>query len=293
MMHEYENKPKVIKAIKEKLGLPEPEPKVRKDPSTLIAPPESLQATMVPIDQLRPYPSNPREGDIGAIAESLSTLGQYRPIVARADGTILAGNHTYQACKALGWTHIAVTYITCTDDEASRIVLIDNRTSDYGSYDADALKRLITSLPDYKGIGYDQQDVAQLLGGGNPVASPNTTSTVNLRVGNFAFRANKPDIARWSAGLTMEDVCERLGIPSSFVYENTFAGDQSRNNNSQWKKIRQQILERDEYTCQYCGNNANEIDHKTPYALGGSDTPNNLVATCTACNRAKGKKESL
>jgi len=283
-----QSKPRAVQIIKDRLKVPQPEPKIRKDPSTLLSPPDALKTTLVSIDELQTYPHNPREGDIGAIAESLSTLGQYRPIVARKDGIILAGNHTYQAAKALGWEKIAVTYITCTDDEASRIVLVDNRTSDYGSYDVDALKRLITSLPDWKGTGYEPSDVSELLGGGAPKASPNTTSTTNCRVGDFSFRSDKPTMARWSAGITLADVAERLGIPDFSLTAHEFGADQSRVNTSQWKKLRQQILIRDDYKCHYCHLTANEIDHLTSYANGGTDDPDNLVATCTPCNRAKG-----
>lgn len=283
-----QSKPRAVQIIKDRLKIPQPEPRIRKDPSTLLSPPDELKTSMVDINQLHTYPHNPREGDIGAIADSLATLGQYRPIVARKDGTILAGNHTYQAAKALGWEKIAVTYITCTDDEASRIVLVDNRTSDYGSYDTDALKRLITSLPDWKGTGYDASDVSELLGGGAPKASPNTTSTTNCRIGDFSFRSDKPTMARWSAGLTLADVAERLGIPDFSLTAHEFGADQSRVNTSQWKKLRQQTLVRDDYKCHYCGGTANEIDHKTSYTNGGTDEPSNLVATCTPCNRAKG-----
>jgi hypothetical protein len=59
-----------------------------------------------------------------------------------------------------------------------------------------------------------------------------------------------------------------------------------------WRKIRERILMRDQNTCQYCGQEANTVDHVIPIALGGTDEPNNLVAACARCNYSKGKKES-
>ncbi len=54
-----------------------------------------------------------------------------------------------------------------------------------------------------------------------------------------------------------------------------------------WKTIRTRILERDEYTCHYCGGKADSVDHKTPIVLGGSDDDENLVACCRKCNSKK------
>ncbi len=51
----------------------------------------------------------------------------------------------------------------------------------------------------------------------------------------------------------------------------------------QWRKLREQVLARDEYRC-HCGQLATEVDHIIPVRDGGTDVPSNLRATCTACN---------
>ena len=57
------------------------------------------------------------------------------------------------------------------------------------------------------------------------------------------------------------------------------------------KRTRFEVLRRDEYTCQYCGETAPNVtlhvDHVVPVALGGSDKPENLVAACKDCNIGK------
>ena len=214
------NKARAIKGIKEMLQIPLPPPPVMKDPSVLVSPPETVKSELVDIKILRPYPNNPREGDIGAIAQSLQELGQYRPIVARTDGTILAGNHTYQAAKALGWSEIAVNWIACTDEEAARIVLVDNRTADHATYDSTALKQLIGSLPDWNGTGYTPSDVAEILGGGSARPGPDTSGKTSCKIGNLTFRIEKALIWRWAAGLTMADVAERLQMPEQALTTN-------------------------------------------------------------------------
>lgn len=47
------------------------------------------------------------------------------------------------------------------------------------------------------------------------------------------------------------------------------------------------ILRRDNYTCTYCGNIANEVDHVIPYSKGGITTEDNGVACCNSCNMKK------
>ena len=108
---------------------------------------KELESEVVAIDTVRPHPKNVRQGDIGAISESLKAHGQYRAIVVqRSSGHILAGNHTWKAAKALGWKHISVHYLDCDDDKAMRILLADNRANDLATYDDAALAELLTAL---------------------------------------------------------------------------------------------------------------------------------------------------
>lgn len=57
------------------------------------------------------------------------------------------------------------------------------------------------------------------------------------------------------------------------------------------KRLRYEILRRDDHACRYCGAKAPDVpltvDHVVPTALGGSDEPSNLVAACGACNSGK------
>lgn len=57
------------------------------------------------------------------------------------------------------------------------------------------------------------------------------------------------------------------------------------------KRLRYEILKRDNHACRYCGAAAPEVkltvDHVVPKALGGSDDPSNLVASCGPCNSGK------
>lgn len=115
------------------------------------------------IAELKFYPGNARRGDIDLIADSLSKLGQYKPIVANADGTILAGNHTVMAAQRLGWETIDVHRVDVDDETAKRIVLVDNKANDQSTYDVEELVNLLTELPNLDATGFTRDEVDDLL----------------------------------------------------------------------------------------------------------------------------------
>jgi len=123
-----------------------------------------MKVTQVQIDAVFPHPANVRQGDVGAITLSLEAHGQYRPIIVqKSTGHIIAGNHTWRAAKVLGWQEIAVIEQDVDDDEALRILLVDNRANDLATYDevglVDLLKQLAESESQLDGTGYTLEDL--------------------------------------------------------------------------------------------------------------------------------------
>lgn len=57
------------------------------------------------------------------------------------------------------------------------------------------------------------------------------------------------------------------------------------------KRLRYEVLRRDNHTCRYCGAQAPDVkltvDHVVPIALGGKDEAGNLVTACAPCNSGK------
>lgn len=57
------------------------------------------------------------------------------------------------------------------------------------------------------------------------------------------------------------------------------------------KRLRFEILRRDNHACRYCGATAPDahltVDHVVPVALGGTDEPTNLITACVDCNNGK------
>jgi site-specific DNA-methyltransferase (adenine-specific) len=129
---------------------------------------EQLQGLAHPLKKLKLLPGNPRKGDVEAVKRSYERFGQRKPIVARPDGTVIAGNHQFLAAKALGWDEMAVVFVDDDDQTAKAFALADNRTSDLGTYDSEALAELLADVaidPELlMATGYTQADLDALLG---------------------------------------------------------------------------------------------------------------------------------
>lgn len=149
-----------------------------------------LETTVLPLGELTEYPGNPRIGDVPAIAASIAELGQYRSLIVRAapkrgrqpaERVVLAGNHTRKAllwlaagnrppglsadAAARAWAAEArCELIQCTDTEARKINLVDNRSAELGGYDDDLLVQELSYLDgDYFGTGWTESDVQRMI----------------------------------------------------------------------------------------------------------------------------------
>jgi hypothetical protein len=58
------------------------------------------------------------------------------------------------------------------------------------------------------------------------------------------------------------------------------------------KKLRFEVFDRDNFTCQYCGKTPPDVvlhvDHIKPVKEGGDNSLSNLITSCSDCNRGKG-----
>lgn len=127
-------------------------------------PEPKLTVRRVPIESLRPDPENVRlhsDRNLAAIKASLSAFGQQKPIVVRADGTVVAGNGTMEAAKALGWTEIDVVETALEGSALRAFAIADNRTAELAEWDAVALARALAELEDPRSTGFSAAEVAE------------------------------------------------------------------------------------------------------------------------------------
>lgn len=135
---------------------------------------------------LAPHPENARDGDVGAITESIDQNDLYGAIVAQrathevTDASVaefgheagsqvhhlLKGSHTFRAGRFSGIETFPVALVDKDDKEARRIVLVDNATSDRATYNNELHEALLTRVrSDFGslgGSGYDDEDFNRL-----------------------------------------------------------------------------------------------------------------------------------
>lgn len=123
----------------------------------------AMGVELVPIDELVLDPDNANEGDVPSIIDSLREFGQHRAIVAQRDTKkIVIGNHTWQAAKVLGWTHVSVHWVDDDDEKAIRRGIADNATGRRAKWVPEKLvmhlENVGTDIP-----GLDPKEVEKLL----------------------------------------------------------------------------------------------------------------------------------
>lgn len=129
-----------------------------------------LVVELVEIGRLREDPDNVRlhsDRNIETIRSSLRDHGQRKNIVARRDGTVIAGNGTLRAARLEGWTHLSVGWFDGTDQEAAAFAVLDNRTAELAEWN---YKELAAAIGRAGGSGspgalalFDERELALIM----------------------------------------------------------------------------------------------------------------------------------
>lgn len=91
--------------------------------------------------------------------------------------------------------------------------------------------------------------------------------------------------------------CAKDSIDFTYVHKNFSSLKKKGLDNLvlRWLKLRVVILDRDSFTCKYCGRSPMKdksvelhVDHKIPRNRGGTDDLDNLITSCEQCNLGKG-----
>ena len=78
-----------------------------------------MQVQSMKIDEVEPYPRNPRDNDdaVEGVAKSIKQLGWQQPIVVDKDGVIIVGHTRYKAAKQLHMKEVPVVVAKNLSDE--------------------------------------------------------------------------------------------------------------------------------------------------------------------------------
>ena len=107
-----------------------------------------LTVEQVPIDLLRPDPSNPRrigDEELDGLERSIRQC-RLRPagLGAREDGVVIGGHQRLVAARRLGLATVPATYLDLSIEQARVLNLALNKIS--GSWDEQLLARLLADL---------------------------------------------------------------------------------------------------------------------------------------------------
>jgi DNA modification methylase len=129
-----------------------------------------LREHATPVDDLRVDPANANthpERNMRAIRDSLAEFGQRQVIVARENGTVIAGNGRLEAARNLGWSHIACVTVDDDDLTAMRYAIADNRSGELSEWDSETLAKTLQAVESefgsLDGLGFDGNDLGELL----------------------------------------------------------------------------------------------------------------------------------
>ena len=127
------------------------------------------QVEMKPLEWFAENPENYRahpEEQLDVLEQSLERFGVFRNVVARPDGTILAGHGILRAAQRRGLTEFPTVVFDGSDAEARALMVADNEQSRLAQDDEAQLGALLSGLSD-EGLlavtGHDDDSLAALL----------------------------------------------------------------------------------------------------------------------------------
>jgi hypothetical protein len=132
-------------------------------------------AVWVDVAHLKAWDKNPRDNDkaVPEVMASIKRFGFAAPIIARPNGEIIAGHTRLKAALELRLPRVPVRYMDLDPAEAHLLALADNRVAEIADWNDDLLSDVLRELEgdgvDLKGIGWDVDELADLLGHNDPL----------------------------------------------------------------------------------------------------------------------------
>ena len=142
----------------------------------------NLQVVTWPVEKLIPYARNARTHSaeqVAQVAASIAEFGWTNPILAGADGIVIAGHARLLAARKLGMTEVPVIVLDhLTESQRRALVLADNRLALNAGWDEEMLRVEMAALDDdgfnLEVVGFTDEEIADLLRDPEEVHAGNT-----------------------------------------------------------------------------------------------------------------------
>ncbi|MBA3973366.1 MAG: DNA methylase N-4 [Candidatus Solibacter sp.] len=141
-----------------------------------------LQVVRWPVEKLIPYARNARthsDEQVAQIAASIAEFGWTNPIIAGADGIVIAGHARLQAARKLEMTEVPVIVLDHLNETQRRaLILADNRLALNAGWDEEMLRVELESIREdgfeLDVIGFTDDELEDLLCGPEQVVAGQT-----------------------------------------------------------------------------------------------------------------------
>lgn len=183
-----------------------------------------FQIEYLALDEITPYPYNPRDNEkaIPAVASSIRSFGFLIPCVVDANNVLVAGHTRTEAAKLIGMEYVPCLRAThLTPEQINAFRLIDNKVAEAASWDHDLLAGEIGKLGDlgldFTKFGWKQEEIDCLseVVGAECLDSPITVSeedreavsqrrapiTSRYVLGEFVFFTPATTYRAWADGI--------------------------------------------------------------------------------------------
>lgn len=181
-------------------------PRIKPPPTQTTEP----AAVWVPIDNLIPWPKNPRRNDaaVDVVAASIKRFGFGAPLIVRtANRMVIAGHTRLKAAHKLGLTEVPVRFLDIAETEAEAMAIADNKTGELATWDDTALGEILSTTPNLEGLGFSQSDLDDLLSGLSSNDPPGPAE--GQLIAPFPYFGGKRDVA--------VEVWRRFGLVRQYV----------------------------------------------------------------------------
>jgi DNA modification methylase len=132
-------------------------------------------AEWVSLDALKPWADNPRKNDpaVKTVADSIRRFGFGAPLLARANGEVIAGHTRLKAAQQLGLDRVPVRYLDLDPADAKLLALADNKTGEIATWDEEMLGAVLADLQNLDtdllvGTGFDDSEIERLINVAHP-----------------------------------------------------------------------------------------------------------------------------
>lgn len=156
-------------------------------------------ALWVPTVELSAWQQNPRDNDkaVPEVVKSIKRFGFASPIIASPDGQIIAGHTRLKAALELRMPEVPVRFMDLEPDEAHLLALADNRVGEIADWNDDLLGDVLRELEgdgvDFKDIGWDVDELAELLGQNDPLIGEEEAYTTKVEAPIYEIKGERPD----------------------------------------------------------------------------------------------------